>query len=265
MQTMALVKGEEEKPSNQKEKKADKETAIYRDPWVVHNQDVKVEKKQPDVELSSPTPFTHSFDTLYNSFWGLASGCRAPSLWQEVPNPSTDGLLQKTYPSINRLHSSYGWDRNFTARVEKSLLAGGLLRPRPVRRSLLWCDKTFPLWHSAAHSNPPAFKIRRVPGKSRRLRIEIELFIAIRRFINNVQWTLQHHHTHTAAALDTLRGDSVRRHVVADLARVVAKLRESEKRDPPGFSMSQQFSSYEDHGIRLNITARMMVYQAPQN
>ncbi|KAM0523237.1 hypothetical protein ACHAPE_001731 [Trichoderma viride] len=41
--------------------------------------------------------------------------------------------------------------------------------------------------------------------------------------------------------------------------------RESEKRDPQGFPMSQQFSSYEDNGIRLNITARMMACQAPQN
>ncbi|KAL6902485.1 methyltransferase domain-containing protein [Trichoderma evansii] len=42
-------------------------------------------------------------------------------------------------------------------------------------------------------------------------------------------------------------------------------VRESEKRDPQGFPMSQQFSSYEDSGIRLNITARMMACQAPQN
>ncbi|KAL7893764.1 methyltransferase domain-containing protein [Trichoderma sp. SZMC 28014] len=42
-------------------------------------------------------------------------------------------------------------------------------------------------------------------------------------------------------------------------------VRESEKRDPQGFPMSQQFSSYEDNGIRLNITARMMACQAPQN
>ncbi|UKZ70555.1 uncharacterized protein TrAtP1_011534 [Trichoderma atroviride] len=42
-------------------------------------------------------------------------------------------------------------------------------------------------------------------------------------------------------------------------------VRESEKRDPQGFPMSQQFSSYKDNGIRLNITARMMACQAPQN
>ncbi|KAL7922458.1 methyltransferase domain-containing protein [Trichoderma austrokoningii] len=42
-------------------------------------------------------------------------------------------------------------------------------------------------------------------------------------------------------------------------------VRESEKRDPQGFPMSQQFSSYEGDGIRLNITARMMACQAPQN
>jgi hypothetical protein len=42
-------------------------------------------------------------------------------------------------------------------------------------------------------------------------------------------------------------------------------VRESEKRDPQGFPMSQQFSSYQETGIRLNITARMMACQAPQN
>ncbi|KAM6486793.1 methyltransferase domain-containing protein [Trichoderma sp. SZMC 28011] len=42
-------------------------------------------------------------------------------------------------------------------------------------------------------------------------------------------------------------------------------VRESEKRDPQGFPMSQQFSSYQGDGIRLNITARMMACQAPQN
>lgn len=42
-------------------------------------------------------------------------------------------------------------------------------------------------------------------------------------------------------------------------------VRESEKRDPQGFPMSQKFSSYEESGIRLNITARMMACQAPQN
>ncbi|KAM0256900.1 hypothetical protein ACHAQJ_004722 [Trichoderma viride] len=42
-------------------------------------------------------------------------------------------------------------------------------------------------------------------------------------------------------------------------------VRESEKRDPQGFPMSQQFSSYQESGIRLNITTRMMACQAPQN
>ncbi len=45
-------------------------------------------------------------------------------------------------------------------------------------------------------------------------------------------------------------------------ARVV---RESEKRDPQGFPMSERVSSYGGDGIRLNITARMMACQAPQN
>ncbi|KAK4225881.1 methyltransferase domain-containing protein [Podospora fimiseda] len=45
-------------------------------------------------------------------------------------------------------------------------------------------------------------------------------------------------------------------------ARVV---RESEKRDPQGFPMSQRLSTYNDEGIRLNITARMMACQAPEN
>ncbi|KAI5461384.1 methyltransferase domain-containing protein [Mariannaea sp. PMI_226] len=41
--------------------------------------------------------------------------------------------------------------------------------------------------------------------------------------------------------------------------------RESEKHDPQGFPMSQQFSTHQGDGIRLNITARMMACQAPQN
>ncbi|KAK1766186.1 methyltransferase-like protein 25 [Phialemonium atrogriseum] len=42
-------------------------------------------------------------------------------------------------------------------------------------------------------------------------------------------------------------------------------VRESERRDPQGFPMSERFSSYGGHGIRLNITARMMACQAPLN
>ncbi|KAK4178744.1 methyltransferase domain-containing protein [Triangularia setosa] len=41
--------------------------------------------------------------------------------------------------------------------------------------------------------------------------------------------------------------------------------REAEKRDPQGFPMSERVSTYNDDGIRLNITARMMACQAPQN
>lgn len=41
--------------------------------------------------------------------------------------------------------------------------------------------------------------------------------------------------------------------------------RESEKKDPQGFPMSEQVSTHNGHGIRLNITARMMACQAPQN
>ncbi|KAH6892313.1 methyltransferase domain-containing protein [Thelonectria olida] len=41
--------------------------------------------------------------------------------------------------------------------------------------------------------------------------------------------------------------------------------RESEKHDPQGFPMSQRFSTYQEDGIRLNITARMMACQAPHN
>lgn len=42
--------------------------------------------------------------------------------------------------------------------------------------------------------------------------------------------------------------------------------RESERRDPQGFPMSARLSTYNDgDGIRLNITARMMACQAPQN
>ncbi|KAH8882778.1 hypothetical protein GQ53DRAFT_831198 [Thozetella sp. PMI_491] len=42
-------------------------------------------------------------------------------------------------------------------------------------------------------------------------------------------------------------------------------LKESEKRDPQGFPMSERLSTYDDRGVRLNITARMMACQAPQN
>lgn len=41
--------------------------------------------------------------------------------------------------------------------------------------------------------------------------------------------------------------------------------RESEKRDPQGFPMSERVAGYEGRGIRFNITARMMACQAPQN
>ncbi|KAK3359325.1 methyltransferase domain-containing protein [Lasiosphaeria hispida] len=41
--------------------------------------------------------------------------------------------------------------------------------------------------------------------------------------------------------------------------------RESERRDPQGFPMSERLSTYNKHGIRLNITARMMACQAPYN
>lgn len=42
--------------------------------------------------------------------------------------------------------------------------------------------------------------------------------------------------------------------------------REGEARDPAGFPMSNRLCSYdENRGIRLNITARMMAVQAPQN
>lgn len=42
-------------------------------------------------------------------------------------------------------------------------------------------------------------------------------------------------------------------------------IRESAKCDPHGFPMSEQLSTYRDHGIGFNITARMMACQAPQN
>ncbi|KAI8633040.1 methyltransferase domain-containing protein [Xylariaceae sp. FL1651] len=42
-------------------------------------------------------------------------------------------------------------------------------------------------------------------------------------------------------------------------------IRESAKRDPQGFPMSEHLCSYRDGGIRLNITARMMACQAPRN
>lgn len=42
-------------------------------------------------------------------------------------------------------------------------------------------------------------------------------------------------------------------------------VRESQKYDPQGFPMSERVSGYREHGIRFNITARMMACQAPQN
>ncbi|KAI1391369.1 methyltransferase domain-containing protein [Hypoxylon trugodes] len=42
-------------------------------------------------------------------------------------------------------------------------------------------------------------------------------------------------------------------------------VRESERRDPQGFPMSDHLCSYNGMGVRLNITARMMACQAPQN
>ncbi|OAQ64826.1 RNA small subunit methyltransferase [Pochonia chlamydosporia 170] len=41
--------------------------------------------------------------------------------------------------------------------------------------------------------------------------------------------------------------------------------RESSRFDPQGFPMSHRFSTYDDDGIRLNVTARMMACQAPRN
>lgn len=41
--------------------------------------------------------------------------------------------------------------------------------------------------------------------------------------------------------------------------------KESEKRDPHGYPMSERVGTYAGDGIRLNITARMMAVQAPQN
>ncbi|ODA79775.1 hypothetical protein RJ55_05369 [Drechmeria coniospora] len=41
--------------------------------------------------------------------------------------------------------------------------------------------------------------------------------------------------------------------------------RESDRRDPQGFPMSDRFSTYQGEGVRLNITTRMMACQAPQN
>jgi hypothetical protein len=42
-------------------------------------------------------------------------------------------------------------------------------------------------------------------------------------------------------------------------------MRESDKYDPQGFPMSERISQYNGDGIRLNVTARMMACQAPQN
>ncbi|KAM3497962.1 hypothetical protein MY10362_008702 [Beauveria mimosiformis] len=42
-------------------------------------------------------------------------------------------------------------------------------------------------------------------------------------------------------------------------------IKESDRRDPQGFPMSERLSTYRGHGIRANITARMMACQAPQN
>ncbi|GKT40821.1 uncharacterized protein ColSpa_01002 [Colletotrichum spaethianum] len=42
-------------------------------------------------------------------------------------------------------------------------------------------------------------------------------------------------------------------------------VRESERRDPEGFPLSETLSTYKGQGVRMNITARMMACQAPQN
>ncbi|KAI0871413.1 methyltransferase domain-containing protein [Hypoxylon argillaceum] len=42
-------------------------------------------------------------------------------------------------------------------------------------------------------------------------------------------------------------------------------IRESAKHDPHGFPLSDRLCTYQANGIRLNITARMMACQAPQN
>ncbi|KAK8101236.1 hypothetical protein PG999_011610 [Apiospora kogelbergensis] len=42
-------------------------------------------------------------------------------------------------------------------------------------------------------------------------------------------------------------------------------IRESAKCDPHGFPMSERLCTYKETGVRLNITARMMACQAPQN
>jgi hypothetical protein len=42
-------------------------------------------------------------------------------------------------------------------------------------------------------------------------------------------------------------------------------IRESARQDPHGFPLSDRLSTYQDDGIRLNITARMMACQAPFN
>ncbi len=42
-------------------------------------------------------------------------------------------------------------------------------------------------------------------------------------------------------------------------------VRESARHDPHGYPMSAKVSTYKNDGIRLNITARMMACQAPQN
>ncbi|KAI0427074.1 methyltransferase domain-containing protein [Xylaria sp. FL1042] len=42
-------------------------------------------------------------------------------------------------------------------------------------------------------------------------------------------------------------------------------IRESAKQDPHGFPLSDRLCTYQDDGIRMNITARMMACQAPHN
>ncbi|OHE95386.1 hypothetical protein CORC01_09258 [Colletotrichum orchidophilum] len=42
-------------------------------------------------------------------------------------------------------------------------------------------------------------------------------------------------------------------------------VRESARRDPEGFPLSETLSGYKGRGVRMNITARMMACQAPQN
>lgn len=70
MRHLTMQKEDKEKPDGKEKKKADKGKAVYRSPWVAHNQEVGAEKKRREVEPSKfvtkhpSAHFKNRFDVL---------------------------------------------------------------------------------------------------------------------------------------------------------------------------------------------------------